>query len=130
MAEFREVLRQIKRYCDAQTACKKCELFKVVGEMCPSDLFAEDNGAGIETMVMSWAEDHPDQTYPTWGEWLESEGICFSRLKNYSRVAGMSIPQVFEYQIDGETAFICGDKVNSPIPADIAEKLGIEPKEV
>lgn len=75
------------------------------------------------------AEPVEDEVYPTWGEWLESEAICFSRLKNYSRVAGVSIPQVFEFQIDGETAFICGDKVNSPIPADIAVKLGIEPKE-
>lgn len=88
--------------------------------------------AAIDEALDKWepkAEPVEDAVYPTWGEWLESEGICFSRLKNYSRVAGVSIPQVFEFQIDGETAFICGDKVNSPIPADIAVKRGIEPKE-
>jgi hypothetical protein len=83
----------------------------------------------FQNVVMTWAETHKEPVYPTWGEWLEQQGICFSRLTNYSRVDGVSIPKVFNYQIEGKTAFICGDKVNEPIPANIAKRLGIEPKE-
>jgi hypothetical protein len=87
------------------------------------------NFDAIEREVMAWAAENPEPEFPTWGEWLESEGICFSRLTNYEHIGSFSIPQVFEYQIDGKTAFMCGDKVNTPIPADMAQKLGIKPKE-
>jgi len=132
MAEYSEVIKQFKRMCrytNHSGLPSDCPLY-CKGHGCNIShcrLLAFDDKK-FQNVVMTWAAEHPTSVYPTWGEWLESEGICFSRLKNYSRVAGVSIPQVFEYQIDGETAFICGDKVNKPIPADIAVKLGIEPK--
>lgn len=83
----------------------------------------------IEKRIQSWAAENPEPVYPTWGEWLEQQGICFSSITHRNYVDGVSIPKVFEYQIEGKTAFMCGDKVNEPIPADMAQKLGIEPKE-
>ena len=133
VAEFREVIKQMKRMCaHFIPTCNGCPLCleKGTNEFCgerPLDIRSDP--ALVEAAVMAWAAEHPEPVYPTWGEWLESEGICFSRLTNYEHVHGFTIPQVFEYQIDGKTAFICGDRVNNPIPADIAEKLGIEPKE-
>ena len=135
MAEFQEMVREFHRLCETQrklhkNTCNKCPIKIATFEtmfQCYRYVLEEPKEA--ENIIMKWAAEHPEPVYPTWGEWLEQQGICFSRLTNYSRVAGISIPQVFDYQIDGKTAFICGDKVNEPIPADIAEKLGIEPKE-
>lgn len=133
MADFCELMRQWQRMCKSMQqknmSCKEDCLLghnPTCGELEYASL-EEINNA--ETVIMKWAAEHPEPVYPTWGEWLESEGICFSCLTNYEHTNGFTIPKVFEYQIDGKTAFICGDRVNSPIPADIAQKLGIEPKE-
>ena len=61
------------------------------------------NTADIERKVMSWAAEHPEPVYPTWREWLSEQGVLS---------AGGLWEKAFE-----------------PIPADIAEKLGIQPKE-
>ena len=131
MAEFSELVRIKKRICDkfSRNSCNGCPLSQNGCEIISIIGYRDFEFKKLEETLLSWAAEHPEQVYPTWGEWLEQQGICFSRLTNYSRVGGISIPQVFDYQIEGKTAFICGDKVNDPIPADIAEKLGIEPKE-
>ena len=127
---FQEVIKQFDRMCwhyQRKRECPMgCPMNGVNISQCRKVAFEEPKET--EEIVMKWAAEHP-VVYPTWGEWLESEGICFSRLTNYEKVHGFTIPKVFEYQIDGKTAFICGDRVNSPIPADKAQKLGIEPKE-
>jgi hypothetical protein len=64
------------------------------------DEFETVDFAHIEQTVTEWAAEHPEPVYPTWGEWLQ-------RLYNSMNYAGIFI---------------------TPIPADIAEKLGIEPK--
>lgn len=109
--------------------CKGCPLqgICVIDTSIKDSTDREFNETGSQ--IQSWAAEHPEPVYPTWGEWLEQQGICFSSITNYSYVNGITIPEVFNYQIEGKTAFMCGDKVNEPIPADIAEKLGIEPKE-
>ena len=61
-----------------------------------------------ERIIMDWAAGHPEPVYQTWGEWLE-------------RV----IPHG-----NGDTALTFAVyAMRQPIPADIAEKLGLEPKE-
>ena len=128
---FQEVMAHFQRMCKyyqrKQECPMACPMNGVNISQCRKVAFEKPKET--EEIVMAWAKEHPEPVYPTWGEWLESEGICFSRLTNYEKVHGFTIPKVFEYQIDGKTAFICGDRVNSPIPADIAQKLGIEPKE-
>jgi hypothetical protein len=132
VAEYNEVIKQFKRMCwyfsrdKMQKSCPMCTSYPNcnIGQ-CRKIAFEKPDFAAT---VMRWAAEHPEPIYPTWGEWLESEGICFSRLTDYERVHGFKIPKVFEYQIDGKTAFICGDRVNSPIPPDIAQKLGLQPK--
>lgn len=139
MAEFVQTMKDWRRMCETiqsenqgKSISNWCIGCPIQG-YCVIDSAIKDSTNGeisiIGDQIQAWAAEHPEPVYPTWGQWLEQQGICFSRLTNYSRVAGISIPQVFDYQIDGKTAFICGDKVNEPIPADIAEKLGIEPKE-
>ena len=64
-----------------------------------------------------------EPVYPTWEEWLQSVGVMESAecIKNLCQR---------ELLVDGIVAHaIPTRKVLDPIPADIAEKLGIEPKE-
>jgi hypothetical protein len=69
----------------------------------------------VEAAVMRWAAEHPEPVYPTWGEWLVAQDI----ITEYGRIecGGSGVCGVFT------------DKGGQPIPADIAQKLGIEPKE-
>lgn len=111
MAEFQEVMRQITRYCNSQNGCASCKLSKITDDHCPSDLFADDNGANIENEVMSWAAEHPEPVYPSWYAWLANMGI---------------VP----IELPPDQALMVTDiGLLKKIPADIAQKLGIEPKE-
>jgi hypothetical protein len=67
--------------------------------------------AESEKAIMDWAAEHPEPVYPTWVEYLVGIGV---------------IP----HEIRLETADTLMDThLLKPIPADIAQKLGIEPKE-
>ena len=57
-----------------------------------------------EKIIMSWAAEHPEPVYPAWRDWLRDQ-----------------YPMLGPYTMT--------DILESPIPADIAEKLGLQPKE-
>lgn len=131
MAEFQEVVRQIKRMCDSHGAsCHGCTLKEKSGlctlvhddEFIPED-WEEIKAAEIEMVVMHWAANNPEPRYPTWNEWYKA---TFPN-SNYHTVP---CPSMF-YKIcetsnyHGEVE--CYECKNQPIPADIAEKLGIKP---
>lgn len=59
------------------------------------------------------AEPVADTIYPTWCEWLLSKGVITAR------------PSFMNDTLEA----ILNESANEPIPADIAEKLGLEPKE-
>ena len=109
MAEFAEVMRQWGRYCKGYTEnhnddCDGCP-FEINGS-CNS--YAKDNAQyaeQIEKHIMSWAAKHPEPVYPTWAEWLMSIGVY---------------PKGWE---------IYQTPLKQGIPADIAEKLGLQPKQ-
>lgn len=65
--------------------------------------------ADVEKNVTAWAAEHPEPVYPTWEEWLITQGVI---KENPNGGVGYPMPKLLE-----------------PIPADIAQKLGIEPKE-
>ena len=80
--------------------CSECG--KVQGITCIGMKYCPECGARMA--------EHPEPVYPTWGEWLEDMMCDLS--------APIETPQsvnVWMYQ--------------TPIPADIAVKLGIKPKE-
>lgn len=80
----------------------------------------------IEVMakeVAKWAADHPEPVYPTWEEWLQSVGVMESSEGLLRRIKG-------QLYIDGIPAHaVPTAKVLQPIDADIAQKLGLQPKE-
>ena len=117
VAEFQEVMKQWRRMCadgSKEYSCQSCKMYSEIDESVCHGIPDEDEAKIIERYVMQWAEEHPEPVYPTWGEWLHSLHIV--------GVHAMRAPKPnFYYPID--------DKFNDPIPADIAQKLGIEPKE-
>lgn len=119
MAEFAEVARAWKRMCSKMNRCEGCPIVAAShGARCgviPSTV-AVKNIEEIEKAVTNWAAENPEPVYPTWLEWLESlgYGIAFRDGSGIDGVDGWA----FSFKEAGK-----------PIPADIAQKLGIEPKE-
>ena len=100
MAEFQEVMRQFDRMCKANAGCFNCPLHEPDGVSDRCSIGAFVNDSErIEREVMNWAAEHP-VVYPTWGKWLS---------KTYGKPSSILL--------------------SAEIPADIAQKLGIEPKE-
>lgn len=121
MAEFQEVMRQWRRMCELHTCDNRDEselplcplIIKHNGYPCDdavTDLSQESVGQ-IEQIVTAWAAEHPEPVYPSWLEYI------------------------MDVQHDCVAAYNGGNDTlwkwmwTTPIPADIAEKLGVEPKE-
>ena len=102
-------MRQFSRMCKANAGCINCPLHQMdsCADECSIGAFVL-NTADIERKVMSWAAEHPEPVYPTWCEWLVDAGLIVKSGDAY--------------------AFLFGNAMK-PIPAEIAEKLGIQPKE-
>jgi hypothetical protein len=107
-------MKDWRRMCQYMTkmfgddSCDKCRLTGCVA-------IYEDNGeidyTDVENKVDAWAAEHPEPVYPTWGEWLESIEVI-----------------KYNERADNINYFIRPThKTNTQIPADIAQKLGIEP---
>ena len=110
MAEWKDVIHQIVRICKLQKgACGTCVLN---AESCPNsvrfDLSDETGFVNIEKAIMTWAAEHPEPVYETWLEFI----------KRYETGKPKS---------DNDFIYWMG---TTPIPADIAERLGLEPKEI
>lgn len=113
MAEFQEVVEEAKRMCWHYTQKEShdgCPMYPACNvSQCRKIAF--ERPAEFEGRVMQWAADHPEPQFPMWWEWLFSIGAVTRKVQ----------PDVAAMLID--TGLL------DPIPADIAEKLGIEPKE-
>lgn len=120
MAEFQEVIRQKNRMCQSVLCCK-CDIYLMCGQElseCPQ--FISNNPKKAEEVIMAWAKENPEPVYPLWGEWLVSIGAAHN--------APTGIPfQTADGRIIDPPWEICVD-LYEPIPADIAQKLGIRPK--
>lgn len=129
MSEFAKTMKEWRRMCNAfvkqydNDCCKYCPLDHL--KSCGAIWEIEEGTYGnIAETVDNWAADHPEPQYPTWTEWLEEMGLTRRSVTAARRILGTDSPQ--------ETAipFIVTLSVNAsnPIPADIAEKLGLKPK--
>lgn len=70
---------------------------------------------------MQWAAEHPEPVYPTWREWQHS---MFPDAD--VRISPCEFGSMDRFKCDDKT---CTECMEQKIPADIAEKLGIKPKE-
>ena len=107
MAEFQEVISEYIRMCDYYAHCTECPLnaLSYCGNMRNADKLA------VEGEIMAWAAKHPEPVYPNWSQWLIRIGVMPKEIGNS------------QYRAIIELGLI------KPIPADIAQKLGLEPKE-
>lgn len=108
MAEFQEVMKQWRRFCKSHSNCGECE-FDGKGICCETHLSGVPY-SDIELRIMSWAAEHP-VVYPTWGEYLASIGVM--KPAQPDKAYEVWLTQIY----------------STTIPDDIAQKLGIAPKE-
>jgi hypothetical protein len=86
------------------------------------DEFETVDFAHIEQTVAAWAAEHPEPVYPTWEEWLVANGIM--------EPDNVRLNGNYRFYYNGKPVYnIPSPKMFDPIPADLAQKLGIEPKE-
>lgn len=111
MAEFQNIMKQWRRMCTAHQ-CSKCPLDNAV--CCISDpcLRTDVEIETLEELITNWAEEHPEPVYPTWEMYLAE------RMTADMRDGKTHNPQSVEKYMK-----------QTRIPADIAQKLGLEPKE-
>lgn len=125
MAEFQEVMRQWKRMCMAMDkkagdgeSCALCPLEEcgAIYEMSQNHDWEED-----AEKIMSWAAQNQEPVYPTWREYLQEQGVLDVE---YIPAASSTTSTSKSYVQTVKTLA----PFYRPIPADSAEKLGIEPK--
>lgn len=113
---------------DCQSQCgKDCD-------KCPADKLRSANGVCLVHRIAkvdnceeqieglkAWAAEHPAPRYPTWNEWQHS---MFPDAGE--KMEPCSFASVDKF---GCAGLLCEECREQPIPADIAEKLGIMPIE-
>ena len=117
MSEFTKVLKQWRRMCNSYK-CAECpgrttdDADTICMLVSTENQRTEEN---VEAIIKTWAAEHPEPVYQLWGEWFEEHGDLISGWHNATNVQWMA--HTF-------SRLLC-----TPIPADIAQKLGIVPKE-
>ena len=114
MAEFQDVMEQFDRMCWYYQRKRECPMACPMNGVNISQCrkVAFEKPKETEEIVMKWAAEHPEQVYPTWMEWLTDLG---------------AIPKAISW--DEPLVEAVYDAIQERIPADLAQKLGIEPKE-
>lgn len=123
MAEFLEVMRQAHRMCDAYDDCNDCPLSSSDVQCAMAwNYYTDAVLKEFEQTVRQWAKEHPEPQYSTWAEWHK---------ENFPNASAIFAPCMFASISElGCAATNCRACKSRPIPADIAKKLGIRPKEV
>ena len=137
MAEFKNVHRNMVRMCDAMRAedngCAPCPLDGICAKFIT---LSEDAIATIERVVTEWATKHPEPVYPSWEE-------GWKQLFPEADIRHILCPEVFgdKYRCDWcyddndncdeclnyDECLNCDECLKRPMPAEVAEKLGIKP---
>lgn len=115
MAEFFEVMKQWRRMClkcdctDEYQIYDECPLKIMIGSECSMGNMSVSDLEKVEPVVLQWAAEHPELVYPTWWEYLTRIHVIFPAMGDFQKCVD--------------------DLATTPIPADIAVKLDIPPKE-
>lgn len=122
MAEFVEVMKQARRLCAEQPGiewCLKCPIQVKGGCMVAADVENVDY-EDAEQRIMQWAAEHPEPVYPSWEKaWMQL----------FPKAAGIPCIRSYFGVKYYECHSNCAECNAKPTPAEIAEKLGIKPKE-
>ena len=123
MAQFVDVMNQARRIClEHPGDCDGCPLHDDDGLVCRFALCEKYLSYDTaERIVLKWAEEHPE--YPSWYQYQETTFPGHTR---------WICPMVFGVECPSKSttdAHACKVCMNNSIPAEIAEKLGVKPKE-
>nr|DAE37240.1 MAG TPA: hypothetical protein [Caudoviricetes sp.] len=121
--EFSEVMKQAQRICMiySDNYCQHCPLCDE-NENCEMGTFSEKSfdAQALETAIMDWAKQNPKPVYPSWEEgWKQifPDALYTPCPANYGK----------KYKNTSCASVSCERCRERPIPAEIAEKLGIKP---
>ena len=106
MADFVQTMKDWRRMCqfmDKEYGNSSCDNCPLGGCSAVYEMCGNENFANMERDITAWAAEHPEPVYETWGQF-------------FRRYYGLEYCKEHEMLLEN-------------IPADIAEKLGIEPKE-
>lgn len=126
MAEFTEVMRQARRMCETfrDGNCSKCPIGDAKALECGITVTSGMDYKEVERRVMQWAAEHPEPVYPSWKE-------GWKQLFPEADIRRTLCPEVFgdEYKCDWchDDNDSCDECLERPIPAEVAEKLGVKP---
>lgn len=113
MTDFVQTMKNWSRMCLSFKSCNDCPMMDADGWtyiLCSEGGISSVRPEVAEKVIVKWATEHPAPVYPTWAEWLYEQGLMTD-------------------VIDGKGGNFLYNLASEPIPADIAQKLGIEPKE-
>ena len=114
MAEYQEVIHNWRRMCNAVQDsnmnkvghgwCDNCPIKNECWSNQAVASVAERRMLCVEPIIQKWAAEHPEPVYPSWVEWFRQMKMIPPEQKCF------------------HTWLL------EPMPADIAQKLGIEPR--
>lgn len=116
--------------CESIDKCGDCPLMDASTELCYLDKcpkeYNDSDFIQHEAAIMKWAAENPEVRYPTWWEWQRG---------HFHGIVDMILPCEFMSRADAHCSsyfgpYACSDCANQPIPADIAQKLGVKPIKV
>ena len=121
MSDFVKVVRDWRRMCKSYSntgGCGTCPLQE--NDTCANiETATDDDITNAEHIIEEWCEKNPELVYLTWAEWLIQMGIL-ERERFKATIGG------FDCRLVHATM----PAAYKSIPADVAKKLGIEPKMV
>lgn len=120
---FQEVMKQWKRWCESHGGRIFDDEMKATAKIDNPFLYAMENAKDVESSVMSWAENNPEPVYPTWAEWLTTQGVLEKAREIFVEPYGSESFICYKAHFDGEN-------MDKPIPPDVAQKLGVKPLNV
>ena len=127
--DFVQVMKDWRRMCKAFTTdddscCEGCPVVDFREHGCGA-IFEMEDGTDWQRYsdtITAWAAEHPGPVYPTWEEWLLDNGVFAPD--------NVLLNGKHRFYMEGKPVLnIPTKKIYDRIPADIAQKLGIEPKE-
>lgn len=136
MAEFQEVCRQALRMAKTMNAetgypMDYLGLYITTDGEVPAELGrVAVTPEKIERDIMEWAAAYPEPKYPSWNEAWEQ---LFPNAYHSAHACDVCSPCIKHFLPPERvkcSGVRCVDCLDEPIPADIAEKLGVKPLEV
>ena len=127
MAEFCEVIRQKDRMCKNIANCIHCKMGnKKNGKNMSCSALMNVYPDIAEHIILEWAAENPEPKYPTWVEWW-NENFNGDGRRMFTPCSFVS-PAELGCSIGHDGCMSAPYKCwHTPIPAHIAEKLGIRP---